>query len=435
MTTTAALETTSATARPAIISPALLLRFVSIVASSVSFYLPLAVIPIFADAAGSKGAAGLANGALLVATVAGELVTPRIVARVGYRWALAGGLILLGAPALVLLAVSPFPVIFAVNAVRGIGFAVTVVAGGALTAALIPDGRRGEGLAIVGLVGGVPSLLALPAGVWAAGRWGFGIVFIVTAAAPIAAVVTLPGLPKREAPGGAEHGVLSGLRNRALMRPATIFAASTSAAGVVVTYLPLAVAGQALWVAPAALFVQPAAATAGRWVAGRLGDRRGQVRLLVPGITLSIAGMTAMAVTHSAALVVAGAATFGTGFGLVQNATLSLMYSRVPAAGYGAVSAIWNAAYDLGMAVGAIGVGLLITTTGFTPAFLISAAAMIPALLTAHRERAAPTGGLAVTPAAPAITSTAHRVPPSTPATRHRPCARTAAAPRRLPIG
>jgi predicted MFS family arabinose efflux permease len=64
------------------------------------------------------------------------------------------------------------------------------------------------------------------------------------------------------------------------------------------------------------------------------------------------------------------------------------MYSRVPAAGFSAVSAIWNASYDIGMAVGAIGVGLLISTTGFSPAFLITAAAMLPALVMAHRERA-----------------------------------------------
>jgi MFS family permease len=370
-----------------ILSPALLLRFVSIVASSVSFYLPLAVIPVFADASGAKSSAGLANGALLLATVAGELVTPRIVARIGYRWALAGGLILLGAPALLLVAFSSLPVILGVGVLRGLGFAVTVVAGGALTAALIPDDRRGEGLAIVGLVGGIPSLLALPFGVWAADRWGFGIVFVLTAAAPIAAVATLPWMPKREARAGGQHGVLGGLRNGALMRPATIFAASASAAGVVVTYLPLAMSGHASWVAPAALFLQPAAATVGRWIAGRLGDRGGQTRLLVPSVALAITGMAAMAVTSSGAVVIAGAATFGAGFGVLQNSTLSLMYARVPKAGYGTVSAIWNAGYDIGMAVGAIGVGLLITSAGFSPAFLITAATMLPALLMAYRER------------------------------------------------
>jgi MFS family permease len=372
--------------RPAILSQALLLRFVSIVGSSISFYLPLAVIPLYADAAGSRATAGLATGALLVATVLCELVTPRIVAHIGYRAALAVGLVLLGAPALLLLAFSSVPAIVAVSAVRGIGFAITVVAGGALTAALIPDERRGEGLAIVGLVSGIPSLLTLPLGIWAANRWGFGIVFVVTAAAPIAALVTIPGLPKREAATGRQHGTLGGLRNGTLMRPAVIFAVSTSAAGVLVTYLPLAVDRQLSWVAPAALFMQPAAATVARWVSGRLGDSRGQTGLLVPGVVLSIVGMAALSVTHSPATVVAGAAIFGAGFGVLQNATLTLMYSRVPAAGYSTVSAIWNAAYDFGMAIGAVGVGLVVSTIGFSAAFLLTAAAMFPALFMARRE-------------------------------------------------
>jgi predicted MFS family arabinose efflux permease len=385
--------TDTTTTRPAIISRALLLRFGSIVAGSIGFYLPLSVIPMFAAATGSRAAAGLANGALLIATVAAELATPRFVGRVGYRWALTVGLVLLGAPALLLLVSSSLPVVVAVNAARGIGFAVTVVAGGALTAALIPHERRGEGLALVGLVSGIPSLLALPLGTWAAGRWGFAVVFVLTAAAPLAAIATIPGLPRQDAASEDAHGVLSGLRNRALMRPAAIFAVSASAAGVVVTYLPLAVAGRAAWVAPVALFLQPAASTAGRWIAGRLGDGHGQVRLLVPGVALSVTGMAAMAVTPSAALVTAGAATFGAGFGILQNATLSLMYARVSAAGYGTVSAIWNAGYDMGMAFGAIGVGLLVAATGFAPAFLVTTAAMVPALVAAYRESALPEPG------------------------------------------
>jgi MFS family permease len=378
--------TTARAAQPSLVSQPLLLRFVSIVASSIGFYLPLAAVPMYAAAHGSASAGGLANGALLVATVGGELVTPRFVARVGYRWALAVGLVLLGAPALVLLGTASFPAIFAVNALRGVGFAITVTAGGALTAQLIPESRRGEGLALVGLVGGVPSLVALPFGAWAAVHLGFAPVFVLTAAAPLLAVVTVPGLPGRPASSEAHHGVASSLRRGALMRPAVVFAASAAAAGVVVTYLPLALANHAAWVAPAALLAQPAAATAGRWVAGRLGDRGGQVRLLVPGLAMSVLGVVAMAVTGSSPLVLAGATLFGTGFGVLQNASLSLMYARVPAEGFSAVSAIWNAGYDLGMAVGAAGVALLVGTVGFSWAFVVTALAMVPALLLARRE-------------------------------------------------
>lgn len=67
---------------------------------------------------------------------------------------------MLGAPALALLVSSNPAVVIGVSIVRGAGFAVTTVAGGALTAALIPAERRGEGLGLVGIVGGTrPSWL------------------------------------------------------------------------------------------------------------------------------------------------------------------------------------------------------------------------------------------------------------------------------------
>jgi MFS family permease len=380
------MTTSALVLRPAILSPALVLRFVSIVGSAVSFYLPLAVLPLFADAAGAHASAGLATGALLIATVACELVTPRLVALAGYRWALGIGLFLLGAPALVLLAWSSPLALVAISVVRGAGFAISVVAGGALTAALIPNGRRGEGLAIVGLVSGVPGVLALPLGVWAAGRFGFGSVFVVTALFPLVALVTLPGLPAGSGCSSAHGGLRRGLRNAGLMRPALIFAAATTAAGVLVTYLPLAIGGALSWVVPVALFLQPAASTAARLAVGRLGDRRGQGRLLGPGVVLSIAGMAALAATHSPVTVLAGATTFGIGLGILQNATITLMYARVDRSEYSTVAAIWNAAFDLGMAVGAMGIGVLVAAVGYSPAFLATAAVMLPALLLVRRE-------------------------------------------------
>ena len=373
--------------RPRLVSRALAVRFVSIVGSSIGFYLPLSVVPLFAKQAGSDAGAGLTTVALLLATVAAELVTPRLVARVGYRWALAVGLILLGAPALVLPFSSDLGVIVAVNVVRGIGFAIAVVAGGAVTALLIPAERRGEGLALVGIVGGIPGLLALPAGVWVAAHWGYTPVFVVTAVATLLALVSVPGLPRYAATprddGG--HGVFAGLRNPVLTRPATLFAVSTAAVGVLVTFLPLAAADQPAWVAASALLAQPAAATVTRWIAGRLGDRHGPAGLLVPGLALTAAGMAAIAWTGTPAAVIGGALVFGAGFGVLQNATLTLMYARVPAGGESAVSAIWNAAYDLGMAAGALGAGLLIGMAGYSATFVLTAVMVLPALLLARR--------------------------------------------------
>ena len=180
---------------------------------------------------------------------------------------------------------------------------------------------------------------------------------------------------------------MAGLRSALIMRPATIFAAAAAAAGVLVTFLPLAITDRPAWVAAAALLAQSATATAARWVAGRLGDRTGPARLLPGGLILAALGMAAIAVTGTPIAVIGGALVLGAGFGVLQNATLTLMYARVPAGGEGVVSAIWNAAYDLGMAAGALGAGLVVTSIGYPATFLLTAVMILPALILVRRDR------------------------------------------------
>lgn len=377
-----------ALARPRILTGPLVLRFVSVAAASIGFFLPLGVVPLYAAQSGAGAAAlgGLATAALLITTVACELLSPRIIRLLGHRWALGLGLLFLGVPTLLFL-VSPAPaVLLTASVLRGAGFAVVVVAGGALTAMLLPAERRGEGLALIGLVNGIMTMIALPAGVWLAGQYGFGVVFVATAAAPVIALVTVPFLPGVSRNTERPHGMLTWLRTAGLNRPALVFASSTVAVGALTTFLPLAVSGGAIWVAPVALLAHSAAATGSKWIAGRLGDARGHVRLLAPGLIASAGGMALLALTGSPVAVLVGATTFGLGFGVLQNATLTLMYSRVTVAGFGPVSAIWNAAYDVGMAVGALGVGLLVGLIGYPVAFLLMAALMLPALLLVRRE-------------------------------------------------
>jgi predicted MFS family arabinose efflux permease len=124
-----------------------------------------------------------------------------------------------------------------------------------------------------------------------------------------------------------------------------------------------------------------------RWIAGRLGDRHGPACLLVPGVVLSAVGMAALAAIGTPSAVIGGALVFGLGFGALQNATLVLMYARVPAGGESAVSAIWNAAYDLGMAAGALGAGLVVAHAGYVAVFLLAAVVMLPGIGLARRDR------------------------------------------------
>jgi predicted MFS family arabinose efflux permease len=377
--------------RPRLVTRPLLVRFVSIVGASASFYLLLSTVPEYARAAGaSAGTAGLTTTALTLSSVAAYLVAPRLIARYGYRPMLAVGLAALGAPALALAAPSgigaSLAVIMTVCAVRGVGFAITCVAGYALTVSLIPPQRRGEGLGLVGVVSGVPSVTCLPLGVWLAAHVGYRPVFVAGGLAALAGLASVPWLPRPGRAAGPSTGILAALRTPALNRPALAFSAAAMAVGIVVTFLPLAMAKTATDVAALALLVQAATAIGGRWLAGRYGDRRGPAVLLAPGVLVAAAGLAALSLTAVPALVIAGAAVFGAGFGVTQNASLTMMYDRVPESGYSAVSAVWNLAYDGGMGVGAAGFGVLAAHTGYPAAFALTAA-VLPVVLAAAARR------------------------------------------------
>lgn len=176
----------------------------------------------------------------------------------------------------------------------------------------------------MGVVSGVPSLIALPLGLWLADRVGYGPVAVTGGLAAPAAIAFVLGLPNRT--DHTDHseqplGVVQGLRTGALLRPVLVFAATAPAAGIVVTFLPLAVPSASTGVIATALFVQTAASTLTRWLAGRLGDRHGSARLTLPGLLLSAAGVLVVAPTANPVSVVAGTAIFGAGFGITQNAT------------------------------------------------------------------------------------------------------------------
>jgi MFS family permease len=339
------------------------------------FYLLLSVVPAHLTAAGAGGfAAGLATGVLMLSSVAGEFAIPRLVARYGFRTVLAAGLALLALPVLALLVSAALPAVVAVCVLRGLGLAVIFVVCGAWGAELVPAERRGEGLGVLGVVAGLPAVVATPLGVWLMGHAGAEAVFALGALAALTGLVAVAGLPAgRTAPAGES----TGFRTPALIRPAIVFAGTATAAGIVVTFVPVAVSGGPGGLAAAALLAQAGATTAARWWAGRFGDRHGAARLLVPGALVAAAGMLALVPAGSPPAVLAAMVAFGAGFGIVQNASLAMMYSRVSTAAYGTATAVWSIAYDTGYGLGALAFGVVAGAAGYPAGFALTAAVMV----------------------------------------------------------
>jgi len=358
-----------------------------------SFYVLLSVIPLYVRASGGgTGGAGLATGALLLSAVVAELVAPALIRRCGSRMVLGLGAALLGAPTLALLASGQLATIVAVSVLRGLGFGLTGVASGVLVAEVVPADRRGEGFGLDGIAASVPAIVALPGGVWLADHAGYPVVIWIAAVTALCPLTVLPGLPGSARqpclPGTPRAQLLNGLRAGSLRRPFLVFLAATMPAGIIAAFLPLALAGSGN-AASLGLLAQAVAATASRWWAGRVADRYGQARLLIPGAIATAAGMAGLIWVGSPAAMFAGLCVFGVGFGVLESATFTLMIDRVPPSSYGTVSALWNVAYDAGYGAGPILLGPAVAAIGYPACFGITALLAVAALLPAWRDRAA----------------------------------------------
>jgi MFS family permease len=375
-----------------LLSVPLAVTFLAEFTSLTSFFLLLSVMPMLAGAAGGgSSGAGLITGSLLLGTVAAEAVAAAAIRRFGYRMVIAAGAVLLGGPAVAMLAREPQAVMMCVSLVRGFGFGLCGVATGALTAKLLPPARRGEGLGLLGLVAGVPAIIALPAGVWLAGHHLAAAAAAMAAAAgllPLAAIRWLPGerearrtARSRRMPGARSSGRLAGTA----LRVPLIFAAATIAAGVLDSFLPLA-KGIPSNLCSAALLVQAITATLSRWRAGKHGDRYGHTKLLIPALAVSALGMAAMMMLGSPVAIFAGMVLFGAGFGVIESATFALLIEQQPEA---KASALWNFAYDAGYGAGPAAFGLICVRTGYPAAFALTGALILAAVPVALRERKA----------------------------------------------
>ena len=250
--------------------------------------------------------------------------------RVGYRWALAIGLTPPRAlPRWCCWRPRRPPPIFAVSAVRGVGFAITVTAGGALTAQLIPHGpaRRGPGAGRAGRRRAVPGRAARRR--LGRHRW-LRPVFVADRCCTLLALVSVPGLPARESAAGRTSACSAacGARTHAARRDLRRLRRGGRRRG----HLPPAGADPQRRLGGGGRAAAPAAAaTAGRWVAGRLGDRRGQPGCWCPAWCWRSSAWRRWRSRLGTGRCHRWLPAFGAGFGVLQNATLSLMYARVPA--------------------------------------------------------------------------------------------------------
>ncbi len=390
--------------------PGVMPLLVMTVAGFAGYAVLLPVAPLWVVEGGAdSGQAGLVNGMLLLVTVLTQTLVPSSLKRWGWGPVLAIGLVLLGAPAALLIFTDQLVPVLALSAVRGVGFGILTVAGVSAVAALVDPGRRGEAIGAYGLAVAGPNVLLLPLGPWLAQEIGFTPVLLLGA-------LPLLGIPAALRVSAVLHGdahaemisaqVSAEAESDApatwrsvylpLLPPMLILLWVTLAGGALITFAPQMITEPAL--VTAGLFTMGLIAALARWRVGAMADRRGARQFIVPLLVLSAGGVAlvawsiggpgAEADSVRTLAFLAGALLLGLGYGALQNLTLVVSLAAAGRRHQHQASAVWNIGFDLGTGIGSVAVGAIAVQASFSSAMWVVAAlaVLVLPLVAAVRE-------------------------------------------------
>jgi MFS family permease len=146
-----------------------------------------------------------------------------------------------------------------------------------------------------------------------------------------------------------------------------------------------------LHVSPRSLFLTVMAGSilASRLTIGRMLDRLGHRRVLLPCLAVPALGLLLLALSEGAVMFLLGAIVFGAGFGLMYPAFTAYIMRHVPFGRRGAAFGAILAAFDTGIGAGSSLLGWLIHGIGFRYAYFVAAglaALALPYFLIAERR-------------------------------------------------
>lgn len=342
------------------------------------FYLLLPTLPLYIKhLGGSESQVGLAAGAFTLTAVVFRPIVGGLVDRYGRRIFYIWGLLLFVLSMYLYDWVGSILLLLALRILHGASWAFSTTAIGTVITDLIPASRRGEGMGWYGMAMTVAMAIGPLLGTYIVGGYSFRTLFLIAAGLSLIALILayMTRVPYEAKPSA---GRIQLVEKSVLPVTAAIFFLAVAYGGIT-TFLPLF--ADSIRVNPGTFFlVYAIALTLIRPFAGKLSDRFGEAFIIIPSLVVTAAALVVLSLSSGLPGLVTAAILYGIGFGSAQPALQAATLRIAPAHRRGAANASFMTAFDLGIGLGAILLGLVSEHIGYTYLFSVTAASVVVSL-------------------------------------------------------
>lgn len=323
-------------------------------------------------------AGGMAAGIYVIGGLISRVVAGKYIELVGRKRMLIAGLTLAVVMSLSYFLVSSMAMLYAVRFVHGMAYGISSTCTSDIVAKLLPRERRGEGLGYFFLSITFSCAIGPLVGMTLGNNQDYDLVFAMgtvmyTVALLLALVIRVPEetLTEEQSAEARSFRLSNLFQFSAVPLAVTVMVFYFSYSGVLsfissyaheidmveaATYFYLAVAAGTLL---------------SRIFAGKIYDRKGPNRVVIPAYLGFMVGMTIFATTSNSALFLGAGFIIGIGISIVFSICQSIVISRTPPRRYGVTTSTFSALNDLGTGIGPSVLGLLITAIGFREMYLV----------------------------------------------------------------
>ncbi|MGG3310552.1 MULTISPECIES: MFS transporter [Paenibacillus] len=343
------------------------------------FYLLLPTLPLYIKhLGGSESQVGLAAGAFTLTAVVFRPMVGGLVDRYGRRAFYVWGLIFFVLSMYLYDWVGSILLLLALRILHGASWAFSTTSIGTVITDLIPTSRRGEGMGWYGMAMTVAMAIGPMLGTFIVSGYSFRMLFLVATGLSLIAFI-LAYMTRAPYQAKPSAGRIQLVEKSVLPVTVAIFFLAVAYGGIT-TFLPLF--AESIRVNPGTFFlVYAVALTLIRPFAGKLSDRFGEAAVIIPSLVVTAAALIVLSMSNGLTGLITAAILYGIGFGSAQPALQAATLRIAPENRRGAANASFMTAFDLGIGLGAIILGLVSERIGYTYLFTVTAASVVVSLV------------------------------------------------------
>ena len=352
-----------------------------------SFYYLLSTLQYYVlELGGSVASVGLIMGIFTLVAVAFRPVVGQLLDSRGRRIMLMVGI------TLILVSFVIYPLVHAlwwvilIRILHGIGWSVVPVAISTLVADVVPAKRRGEAMGYYSNFMDVAMAVGPFVGVLLLQYGSFTTVCLGAAITLLPALALVCTVRERYQP--STDRPKSPLLSRPALLPGVVMMTASIGYGSVVSFLPILVlqrgiTGHFLGISDYAFYYIVYALTLllTRGIWGRLSDKYGRKAAIIPGMLLLAAGTFLLAITWSFPLLLLVGVVYAAGFGSTQPSILAWTIDRVGHSEMGAAVSTFFIAFDGGLGLGALIMGMVSQYFSYQATFMTTTVITLIGLL------------------------------------------------------